>query len=104
MRRGHALSHVRLGHPHAARRRAAGGSGTPRAAPRAGPPALAVDCLSPEVRGAARPHRRIMNFVMSQQHEPPISTEAPSVAERAANLPAQPGVYLMKDGAGRVLY
>ena len=38
---------------------------------------------------------------MSQ--EPSVHTEAP-LAERVANLPAQPGVYLMKDGAGRVIY
>ena len=29
---------------------------------------------------------------------------AASLASRVATLPAKPGVYLMKDGAGRVIY
>jgi excinuclease ABC subunit C len=40
-------------------------------------------------------------------HEPPSDTAAPgpdALAERVTNLPVQPGVYLMKDGAGRVIY
>lgn len=41
---------------------------------------------------------------------PPEGSEAdrtgqtPDLAEKLAGLPAQPGVYLMKDGAGRVIY
>ncbi|HEV2357338.1 MAG TPA: excinuclease ABC subunit UvrC [bacterium] len=36
--------------------------------------------------------------------QPLIGADSPPLADRAAALPAQPGVYLMKDGAGRVLY
>jgi excinuclease ABC subunit C len=40
------------------------------------------------------------------QEQPAATTAAETapLAERVANLPTQPGVYLMKDGGGRVLY